>query len=129
MYLLTNLMVLFRFKAEDTAWSETLQALNNQQATVYASVQSRLEKRMALDAEFDAIWDAKRREDKGKRRENDGMDIEEEDSEAKAEAKVLSTMWDAPTDAYHGSEGGGFAESVRLVEEERRIKARGGLDE
>ncbi|KAG9016436.1 hypothetical protein FRB93_010685 [Tulasnella sp. JGI-2019a] len=120
------------YKWEDTAWSETLQALNNQQANVFTATQSRTERRKTLEEEFDARWQAEKQRSKGKDRADSAVPggDEEDDPEGKKEARLLSAMWDVPTDVFRGDDGVVFAESVRLVEEERRLKTRkGGLDE
>ncbi|KAG8864830.1 hypothetical protein FRB96_003416 [Tulasnella sp. 330] len=122
------------YKAEDDAWSETLQALNNKQANVFTSLQSRTERRKALEEEFNTRWEAERLRRKGKGRADDDPlpdeDKADDDPEAEKEARLLSSMWDVPTDVFRGDDGVAFAESARLVEEERRLKTRkGGLDE
>lgn len=113
-------------------WSETIQGLNRRQANVFESIQKRSERRRALEEEFQVRWDEERRKRKGKEKATpDSMELDlEDDAEEELEARILSSMWDVPTDVYRGTERAAFAESVRLVEEERRVKVRkGGLDE
>ncbi|KAG8905542.1 hypothetical protein FRB99_008741 [Tulasnella sp. 403] len=107
--------------AEETAWSALVQSLNNRQANVVAALEKEADMRKALEDEFKAQMERKR---KGKEKA-EGDVTEGPDDEA--EAWLMSKMWDIPTDAFAGASDARFSESVRLVETELALRD-GGVD-
>ncbi|KAG8915856.1 hypothetical protein FRC00_010747, partial [Tulasnella sp. 408] len=105
--------------AEEVAWSEMVQSLNNKQTNVLNSLEKRREKRKEAEEDFQAHWE-RNRKGKGKAAEN--MDLDEQQPEDEMEARVLSSMWSIPPDAFRGPRDSRFAESVQLVEEELRLR-------
>lgn len=109
--------------AEEVAWSEMVQSLNNKQTNVLNSLDKRREKRKEAEEDFQAHWERNR---KGKEKADGNMDLEEQ-PEDEMEARVLSSMWSIPPDAFRGPRDSRFAESVQLVEEELRLRGKPSL--
>lgn len=104
-----------------------VQSLNNKQVNVLGSLDKRREKRKEAEDDFLARWERSRK-GKGKADENMVLDPEDEiEPEDEMAARVLSSMWNIPTDAFRGTRDARFAESVQLVDEELRLRGKPNL--
>ncbi|KAG8954472.1 hypothetical protein FRC04_011799 [Tulasnella sp. 424] len=113
--------------AEEVAWSEMVQSLNNKQVNVLGSLDKRREKRKEAEDDFLARWERSR---KGKGKADENMDLDPADEvepDDEMEARVLSSMWNIPADAFRGTRDARFAESVHLVDEELRLRGKPSL--
>lgn len=108
---------------EEVAWSEMVQSLNNKQVNVLDSLDKRREKRK----ESEEDWERNR---KGKGKADRNMDLDAGDErrpEDEMEARVLSSMWSIPPDAFRGTRDNRFTESIQLVEDELRLRGKPSL--
>jgi len=114
-----------RAEAEANAWSETIQALNNRQATIIEALARRAEKRKMMESEFQTSWNASAKEKPLGQRQSTGT-LHDSTSPARLQAQLLSKVWDWSLDDV--SKDPALARSADLVTEEMRAGI-GVLDE
>ncbi|KAG9019481.1 hypothetical protein FRB90_001553 [Tulasnella sp. 427] len=109
--------------AEEVAWSEMVQSLNNKQVNVLNSLEKRRDKVKEAEEDFLSRWERSR---KGKEKLDPDATDEMGPGDEK-EARVLSSIWNIPPDAFRSSRDARFKESLGLVEEELSLRGKPSL--